>query len=357
MTSQRLSAHRSPAAGRLVSPDSSEWDSALRQIQHDTYHLPGYARVEATLSSGSACAFFYEDTDQVLLLPLVLRPIGGGSRSDVTSPYGYPGPIASSDDELFWGRALQSLLSTLRTAGVVSCFVRLHPWLPAPLSAFQVNGLLVQHGQTVSIDLRPPVEAIVAGFRANHRRQIARARRTGHRVLIDCWHRLDEFIDIYYETMRRVGASSYYSFPRDHFQRLRTALGEHIHLILVEGPADGSAVAGGLFLESCGILQYHLGATRTSALPEQPTKLMFEEACRWGRNRGDSALHLGAGLGGNDDTLFHFKAGFSGRRHAFHTWRVVVDDDAYEALASAGATEDRTKYFPAYRLLARDLVR
>jgi hypothetical protein len=103
-------------------------------------------------------------------------------------------------------------------------------------------------------------------------------------------------------------------------------------------------------LETDGIVQYHLGGTRTAALPHQPAKLMFERICHWGQARGNSTFHLGSGLGGRDDnSLFHFKAGFSDRRHPFHTWRAVVDERAYRALLPAGAADNRLGFFPAYR--------
>lgn len=350
MTVEGLHTHRKEA-GRLVGADSPAWQAALQTMRHDSYHLPGYVRADAVLSGGSACAFLYEHREERLLLPLVVRRIPGSAREDAISPYGYPGPVASTADPGFWEEAVDAFLATARDAGLVSCFVRLHPLLPAPLEVLQRRGQLVEHGKTVSIDLTQPADDMIAGFRANHRRQILRAHRAGHHVVVDCWSRLDEFVDMYHETMRRVGASSYYFLPVEHFLRLRAELGDAIHLLLVEPSANDDALAGGLFLERNGIVQYHLGATRTSALSEQPTKLMFEQMCRWGRDRGNTQLHLGSGLGGADDnSLFHFKAGFSDRRHPFHTWRVVTDEDRYRALLAPGAEDDRRGYFPAYRL-------
>ena len=60
-----------------------------------------------------------------------------------------------------------------------------------------------------------------------------------------------------------------------------------------------------------------------------------------------------AGLGGSADSLFHFKAGFSDQRHAFHTWRVVVDPAEYAALTRTRNPEASGNgfdgHFPAYR--------
>src|SRR5262249_47772337 len=59
------------------------------------------------------------------------------------------------------------------------------------------------------------------------------------------------------------------------------------------------------------------------------------------------------GVGSAEDSLFHFKAGFSDRRHPYHTWQVVFLDDVYESLTArrreAGAATIRQGFFPAYR--------
>ena len=63
-----------------------------------------------------------------MLVPLVVRDVPDGDLSDASSPYGYPGPVsnAGTDDE-FWCRALESLVETLRSEGIVTVFVRTHP--------------------------------------------------------------------------------------------------------------------------------------------------------------------------------------------------------------------------------------
>jgi sugar O-acyltransferase (sialic acid O-acetyltransferase NeuD family) len=68
-------------------------------------------------------------------------------------------------------------------------------------------------------------------------------------------------------------------------------------------------------------------------------------------------MHLGGGVGSREDSLFHFKMGFSDRRHMFPTWRWVVEPDAYRELCDRGVrgnVEHRVRwtsgeYFPQYR--------
>jgi hypothetical protein len=73
----------------------------------------------------------------------------------------------------------------------------------------------------------------------------------------------------------------------------------------------------------------------------------------WAKERKNLWMHLGGGVGGKQDSLFRFKAGFSHSRHPFRTLRVVLDKAAYAELVRAhDPTVDPTQldgFFPLYR--------
>jgi len=71
-------------------------------------------------------------------------------------------------------------VQTLRERGFVSMFVRLHPILELPDGAFTGLGTLVEHGQTVSIDLRQNEAEQWRGIRARYRTNLNRSERLGH---------------------------------------------------------------------------------------------------------------------------------------------------------------------------------
>lgn len=334
----------------LLGADAPEWAAALRTTVHDFYHLPAYAALCARHEEGTAAALHVVDGERALLLPLVLRDIAGGG-SDALSPYGYPGPIVhGTDDPAFVRAALEAGCPVLGEAGVVSLFVRLHPLLdPSPPEGI---GTLVRHGDTVSIDLTLPAEVSWAQMRSNHRRDIARSLKLGWVASIDdAWLRFDEFVHLYRATMDRRAAAPFYRFTDAYFAGLRETLGDRLRLCVVE--REGELGAAGLFVETGGIVGYHLSGTAEGAIAVQPTKLMMLFMGGWAKARGDTVLHLGGGVGGADDALFHFKAGFGPRRHPFHTLRIVLDEPAYRRLVHEHDPrldpDDRRGYFPAYR--------
>jgi lipid II:glycine glycyltransferase (peptidoglycan interpeptide bridge formation enzyme) len=216
---------------------------------------------------------------------------------------------------------------------------------------------VVDHGPTVSVDLRRSAEELWRQTRASCRHDIARALRAGHRAFVDeRFEHLPAFVGIYRATMERVGAARHYRFPESYFDELRHALGARLHLVVVA--IGGEVAAGGLFVETCGLVQYHLSGTDARFAREAPTKLMLHFVRTWARERGDRRLHVGGGVGGAEDSLFAFKAGFSPERHRFQTLRVVADEAAYRALVRARDPSldpsDRRGFFPLYRSPVED---
>jgi len=207
-------------------------------------------------------------------------------------------------------------------------------------------------GGRLAIDLTLPTEQLWAQTRLNHRRDITRAARLGYVARMDEeWRHLESFKDLYRSTMTRRSADPFYFFKDAYFDELRDALGESLHLCVVE--KDGAIAAAGLFVETNGIVQYHLSGTGDAFHMVQPTKLMMHFVRSWAKDRGNQVLNLGGGVGGDSDSLLQFKTGFSPLRHTFHTLRIVIDEGEYGRLVGAhdplldpGA---RSGFFPLYR--------
>ena len=333
---------------RWLRCDDGRWADLLASAgSHDVYHLPGYHRVAEESGWGEAWLHVVEEGHDWIALPLLLRPIDGvAGRCDATSVYGYAGPITSAaavaPDHV--ARFRRTLRDGLIERGAVALFTRLHPLLDqAPLLAGM--GELERLGDTVSIDLRLPEEAQLAAYRSNHRRDLAKLERKGYRTTMnDRPGDLGSFVELYHENMRRVQAQSRYFFDAAHFERLAEALGPALTLALCH--LDGEIVGAGLFMRHGPIVQYHLGAVSDSHAAAAPAKQLIDAGRRHFQAAGAGVLHLGGGRGAAEDSLFHFKAGFSPRRHAFRVWRWIIDAPAYAALT---ADRPATRFFPAYR--------
>jgi hypothetical protein len=287
-----------------------------------------------------------------MLLPLILRSIPDGGR-DATSPYGYPGPLVhGTQDPAFLADAMHEVETVLAEHGVVALFVRLHPLLNREPP--KGDWAIVKHGDTIGVDLTLPPGELWRQTRGNHRTQINRAKRTGQWVRFDDeWSHLKDFKRLYHGTRRRLAADPYYRFDDSYFDSLRVALGSRLHLVTVVD--DGDVAAAGLFTEISGIVQFHLAGADERYLGTGPTKLMLHEVRCWARERGNRWFHLGGGVGAADDSLLHFKVGFSPLRFPFHTLRAILREQEYRRLAATEAqllgADELTGFFPAYRSL------
>ncbi|MBE9112020.1 GNAT family N-acetyltransferase [Nodosilinea sp. LEGE 07298] len=352
----------------ILTPDSDRWRSLLEQTPHDIYQLPGYLMLEAARTHTLPEAMVVDDRGRMLLAPYLLRSCSdlgldgweSADQLDAVSPYGYPGlllnPLAQQDGE-FINRAIAMLGQGLREKGVCSAFFRLHPWLNANFQ-LEVSGCtVVDHGETVAIDLTLPEEQLWNQTKSGHRNKINRCRRQGWVAKrVPCQTHLPVFVDIYTETMARVGATGqYFEFDQGYFEGLHQALGDRLHLCVVE--AEGETISAGLYSASNGLVQALFGGTRTAFLKQSPTTLETDFMRQWAKERQYRVLHLGGGVGAAKDPLFEFKAGFSPGRWRFQSLRLVPDPAQYQALVNRRAKAlgvqlerlSQSTYFPAYR--------
>ncbi len=255
--------------------------------------------------------------------------------------------------EGFEADALRVGCQFLADEGCVSLFVRLHPILNATPPAGV--GDIVLHGDTVSIDLSLSEEELERQVRRNHRQQIRQAHEAGFVATEDQeWHHFEDFKQLYRDTMRRLSAREFYYFGDDYFDGLRESLAEQVHLGVVLH--EDQVTAAMMFVETAGIVDTYLSGADPAFNRRQPTKLLYDFVRRWAKERGNRWVQLGGGYGAGDDSLLHFKSGFSPLRLPFSTLRVILDEDEYLRLSrerngakSPLSPDEASEFFPAYR--------
>jgi len=342
----------------FIKPCDPRWTSVLAHARHDFYHLPEYVEFTAKHEGGIPSAFYAEAGDDRFLAPLLIRDIPaelgvGEGWYDITAPYGYPSPILiAPEGSPSLAHFLEEFKHNCVEQGIVSAFFRFHPLLQLPVGELAKTGTLVHHGQTVYIDLTLSAEDIWQQMRRGHRRNIKQLHHAGFKVTADDWSLFDQFIAMYRETMERRSASEFYLFSDSYFYDLRDALGDRLHLHTVISP-EGEATAAGLCVVVDGIVQDHLGASCNKYLRFAASKLGTDYLWRWAKDAGHKVVHMGGGVGGNMDTLFEYKSGFSKSRADFYTYRMILDESKYAILVRhrmelSGFVQDNN-FFPEYR--------
>jgi hypothetical protein len=337
---------------RLVTVQERElWNEYVHACKmYDFYHTWYYHSLE---KSGEPVLFVYQQKDCFIIFPLLRREIAGSVYCDFTSVYGYAGPISNVDfdsiDQQTMHRFIQAFLEFLKKEKTISVFCRLHPIINHDILV-EKFGSLVDNGKTIAIDLKGTLEEQRAKYRRQFRSKIRQLREKGFYLKIaDSKEEVKAFVKIYNENMARVQAESYYYFDEFYFFNMLNSADFESSVLLLY--FQDEVTSGAFVTFSNNIMQFHLAATNTKYLHEGPMKLLIDEATIVGRKNNMSFLHLGGGVGGNEDSLFEFKAGFSHKTLNFKTWRFVSNQKVYDQMVQSklGDQAIQTDFFPLYR--------
>ncbi len=335
----------------------------------DIYHHPSYILAESDRENAPAEAILVSEGVKYFLMPYLLRAcpehvcalVPENPLQDVVSPYGYSGILLSPEaqsDPLFLQNSLKLVTEAFQSRDICSAFIRLHPILNADIPKTLDNTIVYPGGMTVSINLQLSEAEQWQQIQSSRRTKINRSRRQGFSIIVVPFSQehISIFMDIYEDTMDRLNAKRFYYFNQNYYQSL-VDLSPHIFICLIYD--EDQPICGGIFTEYGGIVQYHLGGTKTDFLPLSPTNLMFDEVRLWAKARGNTTFHLGGGLGSQKDSLFDFKASFSKQWHHFSTLRLITHPEKYQCLVEARAKQLNihpeqllnNPFFPAYRAL------
>ncbi len=353
--------------------DASRWDELVDLAPiPDVYYRAGYALASEAAGHGKAIGLILSTNQLSVLLPLLLRPLSdlpfapGEPGFDAITPYGYGGLLPLSQTEPLTKLDLATLLEALqqwcREAGIVSCFIRLHPllvqesWLGHD-QLLPYASLLQFRALTVAVDLTKWDSARQRPMGLHERRR--RALNHAQRCLRVSWSGTDDplrealgfFQQIYEQRMVDLNASSYYFFPSEYYLSLAAKLPNNVAVALAW--LDRRVVGVSLFMADRQFAHYHLGGSNEQGRELGAGTLLINAGAQWARGRGCKLLHLGGGVS-NSDGLFEYKRSFGGSVYRYHTLEVISDPSRYRELVKRRLKFEpdwqvRSGFFPQYR--------
>ncbi|MCJ8152373.1 peptidogalycan biosysnthesis protein [Chryseobacterium sp. SSA4.19] len=331
----------------IIENGSEKWKEIINQAAvYDFHHTSYFHKIDTAFTSK---LLFFSDGDHFIALPIVIRPIQDTAFFDVTSVYGYAGPVHKFGESydpvellLFFKT---NFVAFCKEHNIVSVFSRLHPLIDQK-TILEGLGEIVDLNKTVSIDLKKSAEEQRKEYRKSLKSELNQLGRKEIYVKeADSQEETDQFISIYYETMDRVHAASNYYFSKEYFYEFLNNPDFKSKLLIAV--KNEKVIAGAIFTLTEKIMQYHLAGTTEEFIPETPMKLILNEARLLGNETTAEDLHLGGGVGGqDDDSLFRFKSAFSKNFKQFSVWKFIVDQEIYDELS-----KDKThpSFFPLYR--------
>lgn len=321
----------------------------------DIYFTEDYAQVNALLEGGEAVHLDidspYGRVTHTAIKRKVDTLIDGVQYYDLVTPYGYGGPFVHEHTDI------DSLIDTYRdemetycrSEKIISEFVRFHPLFQNQEAFRQIYDVEYMR-ETVATDLLGSEDAFQNEFNATARRRVRKLVRDDRFscLVASGFNDIEDFVDIYRETMDRHHASDFYYFDRAYFEGLKEKFGKQILTTSVY--FEGKIIAMGLYFISGTVVHDHLNGTRAEHLQHSPAYLLKYTMMNWAKANGASLIHYGGGVTNDpEDSVLKFKRGFSrNTAFKFHVGRKVWNVPVYDAMCrELGVGE--TDYFPAYR--------
>jgi len=300
----------------------SKFDNALKS----SYLHPNYVVADAARNLELKPLFYvYEDGDSCLYHAFHTQKISGTKFIDIQSPYGYGGPISTSDSPLFLYKAWNEYDEWCQSNNVLAEFIRFHPLLE---NWKYYRGDVLDNRETVCLDLIR--EDIMSQYAPRMRTSIRKGYRQGLEIQwVNPAEKILDFQSIYVTGMTALQASSFYFFPKQYFQELASS--QLIWLGLCY--QNLTPVAGSVFLISDSICEYHLGASTNKGKDYGAMKILFHEAALKAQSSFMKHLYLGGGSDtSSDNTLLLYKKKFGKNKATFKIGMRVHQETEYNRL-------------------------
>ena len=341
-----------------------QWSQIIKSFpDHDINYLPQYTRAFALHGDGEPQLFYYEGQGLRAANVVMRRDIAGEPSLagkiesqryfDLATPYGYGGWIFDGDLTAAGLEELDQVYQDYCQAeNIISEFVRFHPLLGSETACAKMYEI-VSHGPLICMDLSDP-DTIWENIDRKKRNIIRKALKENVTVQFGLNAEiLEQFKDIYHETMEHKQAEEYYFFSDIFYHSILTDLKDNA---LIFYALQGETVIAATIVIMAGTkMNYHLSGSRVAYRSCDPGSLLLYHTALWGCENGYKTLLLGGGLGSAEDSLLRFKKGFNKKSdYIFKTGRKIFVPQVYAQLCelrqASGDFEENSSFFPRYRL-------
>lgn len=349
--------------------DRALWLQLWQASEREPFAHPAYMELYAGQDAAARCALYENVTGQVFY-PFLLRNIprkngrmpSGTPAFDIISPYGYGGPLLvekpAKNRMMDAGNTAQAIKNEQKTALFNDFYRNFHQWaqqnhIVSEFVRFSLFSQAREHyfgrvehnNDSVVCNLQRSQEALWKSLQPKVRRRVRSALKQGLMIEQDVrWASLNDFVEVYHATMRRLNAKPFYYFPKPFFESLKAALGEQCQLFNVRH--ENQMVASMLLLTSENRVYSFLSGGLRAFFHLSGNDLLQYHSIRWALESGFKTYVMGGGYKKNDG-IFAFKEAFApGSTLPFYTGKTIFDEKTYESLAG---NTSYNGFFPAYR--------
>lgn len=323
----------------------------------DIYFDDNYGKLYEKTENGKAKEFYFQNELGKVKSQFIIREIpiniNGETYYDITTPYGYGGPIIveydiNKKDELIT-QYFKAFSQYCEENCIVSEFVRFHPMRNNAYdfkSLYDVSCIR----KTLGTNLKEYDNPFQSEFSKSCRKNIRKALKEGVTFeVIEKPTDIGEFKRIYYSTMDRNNATDYYYFDEEYFNNILSLFRENI--IIVKAIYNNKTIAQGLYFIYGKTIHIHLSGTLSEYLYLSPAYILRYAVTLWGKENGYEMIHHGGGRSNSEnDGLYKFKKRFAkNTEFDFYIGKKIWNEEVYLKLCDKAGIDDKVEYFPAYR--------
>ncbi|SFC56955.1 Acetyltransferase (GNAT) domain-containing protein [Alkalibacterium subtropicum] len=321
----------------------------------DIYSSYTYAQLYEEIENGEAVSYTFENEYGIVDYTFIKRKIPflveGKQFYDITTAYGYGGLEISNvtDSEALLDTYFKAFHDYCQTNDIVSEFIRFHLFENEEIKKYFYGeiGLIGSH---ISRNLNDPIDC---NFHNTISRAARKAERLGLHVSFDTsGESVDDFLNVYTETMDRNNAKDFYYFDKKFFEKLHHHLKDQF--IYANAVYEDKTVSSILVLFGEKYAYFFLGGTLQEYLSTDASTFLQYNVIQYLKEKGLDYYTLGGGYKGNDG-LYRYKKKFDKQGvYPFHVGKKVHDLDVYNKLvemsASKGDIDTESSFFPLYRM-------
>ena len=335
--------------------NQKEWDEIVRSFpDYDVFYLSGYSKsfMREAPKNGMPILLLYEDGEDRAINVVLKRDVAldeklkgkveEGHYFDLITPYGYGGFYGNVSD---WEKLNQAYTAYCMENNYVCEFVRFELFTEYHA---HYDGEVETRTHNVVRSLEMPLDEMWMDFKQKVRKNVKKANSFNLSCIIEnTGEYLEDFLRIYYSTMRRTDAEDEYYFSKRFYEDVNEMKDNVMYFHAVY---EGKIVSTELVIYGAENCYSYLGGTDRNFFDVRPNDYLKYEIIKWAKEKGLRNFVLGGGYGA-DDGIFQYKLALAPHgEYEFYIGRKIFDNDAYEALVSLRADEDlNEKYFPLYR--------
>lgn len=339
----------------LTLADKREWTALLHKLpqeQQDVYFTPEYYALYEKNGEGEAQCFVFEKDGEIILYPYLKNAINALGYQldkeyfDIQGAYGYNGIISSSKDKHFINAFYAFFEKYCSDNHIIAEFIRFHPLLNNYNILLKTHTILLDR-KTVGLNICQSYEDIWKhAYSSTNRNMIRKAQKNGYSAIIindPSTQNIEQFMEIYHQSMRAVGAEQYYFFNQDFFKNMFEFLKGHIYLINIKDKNE-LVVCSSIFFHYYKYFHYHLSG-RIQEADNSVNNFLLDEALKLAQKLGAELFHFGGGrTGSTDDSLLKFKENFSKTKLDFYIGKKIYNQKVYDNVVEQWKTKHPLSY-------------